>query len=384
MRTPRKLLPALAGLVLVPLTLAACGGDSVPGNAIASIGGDSVKVSAFDHWMQIAATGNAQQAQTGGATAKGVVPDAPNFTKCIASKRKTTPKPAKGQPNVTDASLKTQCKTEYTSLRSSVMSFLVTSAWIQGEAHDRNVKFTDAQAKKEFDTQRVQSFPKTADYTAFLKTSGYTQEDLLYRIRIQELSNKLRDAVVKGKDKVSEAQIAAYYNKNKSRFATPESRALRIVLTKTQAKANEAKKALEGGQSWKTVAAKYSIDQTSKASGGVLPAVTKGQQEKALDDAVFKASKGSLEGPVKTQFGYYIFDVTKITPANQQSLTEAKATVKQLLVSQGQQTALNSFLKSFRSKWKPRTDCQGDYKTSDCNGQPEPKTDTVAATTPSQ
>ena len=66
---------------------------------------------------------------------------------------------------------------------------------------------------------------------------------------------------------------------------------------------------LEDGKSFKEVAKKYSIDEASKSQGGKLPAVAKGQQEKALDEAVFKAKKGELTGPVKTQFGYYVFEV---------------------------------------------------------------------------
>ena len=39
--------------------------------------------------------------------------------------------------------------------------------------------------------------------------------------------------------------------------------------------------------------------------------MAKGQQEKAFDDAIFNAEKGELDGPVKTQFGYYVFEVTR-------------------------------------------------------------------------
>ena len=41
------------------------------------------------------------------------------------------------------------------------------------------------------------------------------------------------------------------------------------------------------------MAKKYSIDQASKAQGGKLLAVAKGQQEQALDKAVFGAKRGS-------------------------------------------------------------------------------------------
>jgi len=203
----------------------------------------------------------------------------------------------------------------------------------------------------------------------------------MLRVRNDLLSNKIRDKVIKGKDNVSDAQIQAFYDKNKARFAQPEKRDLRVVLTKDKAKAQAALAALKSGQSWKSVAKKYSIDDTSKANGGKLPAQAKGTLDKQLDDAVFKASKGKLTGPVKTQYGYYDFVVEKITPASQQSLDQAKTTIKQTLASQNQQKALDSFVKSFRKRWKAKTDCQDGYRTQDCKNAPK-ATPTPTATAP--
>ena len=234
-----------------------------------------------------------------------------------------------------------------------------------------DVKVTDAEVKKSFDEQKKQSFPKDADYKKFLATSGQTEEDILQRVKLDLLSNKIRDKVVKGKDKVSDKAIEDFYNKNKARFAQPEKRDLRVVLTKDKADADKAKAALESGDSWKTVAKKYSIDDTSKAAGGKLPAQAKGTLDKELDDAVFSAKKNELEGPIKTQYGYYVFTVTAITEASQQTLAEAKETIKQTLASQGQQKALDTFVKDFTKRWKDKTECSEGYKTTDCKNGPK-------------
>ena len=378
MTSPRRLSALLGAFFVLPLVLAACGGDSVPGNAVVKIGSDPIKTSAFDHWMEVAAT--TQQQQTG-VSGVATVPKPPEFTACVASKKKTAVKPAKGQPTPTDATYKAQCEQEYSALRDQTMQFLISSAWIEGESADRGVKVADAQIKKDFDKQRQASFPKDKDYLAFLKSSGYVQEDLLYRLRIQNLSDKLRTKVLEGTDKVSDAQIANYYNKNKIRFAVPEQRDLRIVLTKTEAQAKKAKAALDSGQSFKTVAAKYSVDQATKGDGGTLTGVPKGQQEKSLDAATFKAPLNKITGPVKTQFGYYIFEVTKITPGKQQPLSTSKASIKQLLVSQKQQTTLDTFVKDFQKKWKDRTTCQKGYQTAECSNPPKAKPSTPAPAT---
>lgn len=382
--TFRRSIAALSAASIAAAGLAACGEESVPGNAVARIGETAIKKDAYQHWLSVAALSQASQAnpqaaQTG-AKPKVSIPEPPDFKACVAAKAKAAPKPAKGQPKPTDTQFKTQCKQEYEGLRDQVLQFLISSQWIQGEAGDRKVSVTDAEVKKQFATTKKQSFPKDEDYKKFLTSSGMTEADLLFRVKLDTLSNKLREAIVKGKDKVSAAQITAYYNKNKARFAQPERRDLRIVLTKTKADAEKARTRLAGGESFKTVAKALSIDQASKGQGGVLLAVAKGQQEKALDEAVFAADKGKLSGPVKTQFGYYVFKVQKITKAAQQSEKQSTETIKQLLASQNQQKALDAFVKDFRTKWKGQTNCQDGFVTQDCKNAPKPKAGTTGAT----
>ncbi len=353
-----RILLAFFVLAVPALAVAACGG--VPGNAVAEVDGEAIEKTSFDHWMTVAAKSGGQP----GAS----VPKPPDYKDCIAQLRKQQPKPAKGQPKVGDAELKKQCDQQYKALRDQVVQLLASFEWIKGEAEDQKVKVTEAEIKKRIDEIKKQQFPKKGDFEKFLKDSGYTQEDIEAQTRTELLTNKIRDKVTKGKDQVSDKEIQDYYNKNKQRFAQPERRDLRVVLTKNKAKADQAKSAIEGGQAFAKVAKKFSIDQASKAQGGKLPGVAKGQQEKALDTAVFAAKKGELEGPVKTQFGFYVFEVTKVTPASQQTLDQAKATIKQLLVSQKQQKAIEDFAKKFQKKWKERTECREGFVTQSCKG----------------
>ncbi len=76
----------------------------------------------------------------------------------------------------------------------------------------------------------------------------------------------------------------------------------------------------------------------------------KGEEEKALDTAIFSARKNVLSGPVKTPFGYYIFKVASITAGTQQTLSQAEASIKQQLTSTHQQEALSKFVKEFRKR----------------------------------
>lgn len=363
------------------VVLAGCG-DSVPGNGVAKVSdteGDGVVTTEdFNHWMTIAAN---RSGQTPGSDPIPV-PDPPDYTKCIANKKKTAPKPAKGQPKTTDAQYKAQCKQEWEGLRDQVLGFLLAAQWVKGEAKEQDITVSEKDIDKAFAEQKKQAFPKEADYKKFLKESGSTEEDIRFQLEVEQLQQKLVAKITKGKDKVTDQQVAAYYAKNKEQFATPESRDLLVILTKTKEQAERAKAALDSGESWAAVAKRYSIDEASKDQGGKLQGVTKGQQEKALDDAVFAAKKDVTGGPVKTQFGYYVYRVTKITKKDQQSLKEATPTIKSLLASQNQQKALDEFVKNYRKKWKERTNCKEGYVIQDCKNAKAPKTNT--ATTPAQ
>ena len=364
-----KLLLPLAALAVGVAAFTGCGND-VPAGSVAKVGDATITQDEFDKWLATAAKGNAQ-----GATA--AVPDPPDYEKCVAAKAKT-PVP-KGQKKPSEDALKKQCKTEYDALKKEVMQFLIQAEWVQQEAADQNIKVTDAQIKKSFEDQKKQAFPNDKQYKQFLASSGMTEDDILFRVRLDQLQQKLTQKVTEDAKKVSDEDISAYYEKNKKRFAQPERRDLRVVLTKTEAKADQAKKALESGDSFKKVVKQYSIDEASKSQAGLLPAVSEGQQEKAFDEAIFEAKKGQLEGPVKTQFGWYVFEVEKITKASQQTLEQSKETIKNLLRSQRQQKALDEFIKSFREDYKDQTDCADDYRVAECKNAPKDETDTGPA-----
>ncbi|MGZ6644808.1 MAG: peptidyl-prolyl cis-trans isomerase [Solirubrobacteraceae bacterium] len=370
---------ALGAFFVLALSLAACGGG-VPGDSVAKVGDQTIKKSTFDHWMKIAAVASAGQQNPNATTAPKVsIPDAPDFKQCIAQKKATAGTPAKGQPEQTDAQYKAQCQQQYDSLKNEVVSFLVRATWLDQEAAKQGVKVADKDVQKSIDDIKKQQFPQAGAYEKFLLRSGLTNADVLFQQRSQLLQQKITAKVTKGKDQVSDAQIAAYYNQNKNRFAQPERRDLRIVLTKDAATAKKALNALKSGQSFAAVAKKYSIDTQSKSTGGKLPGVAKGQQEKAFDSAIFGAKLKQLTGPVKTQFGYYVFEVTKITPAKQQSLEQSKASIKQILSSTGSQKALQAFGKDYSKRYKAKTDCKKAYAVPDCKNGPK-----QTATTPAQ
>ena len=81
-------------------------------------------------------------------------------------------------------------------LQAQAMQLLISFAWIEGEARAQGVTVTEAETEASFEEQKQQSFPKESDFRKFLRTSGQSEADILQRVRLDLLSNAIRDRVV--------------------------------------------------------------------------------------------------------------------------------------------------------------------------------------------
>lgn len=373
-KTLRASLALGAVFFAVALSLAACGGNSVPEGDVVNVDGTTTARTTFDRWLQIA--GKSAGGQTG---AKVVIPDPPNYTKCIADRKANLPEPVKGQPKPTEAQLKASCKQQYEQLRGQVMSFLIRAQWLDSEAERQGITVTDKEVDAAFEKARKQAFGGNKAFAAFLKQTGQTPADLLFRQRTQLLEQKITEKIMKGTSDVSQEDVKEYYEENKKKqFTQPATRDVNVILTKTKERAEQAKAAIDGGTKFEDAVEKYSVDATTKDKGGELLNVTQGQGEKAFDQAVFSADKGKVTGPVKTAEGWYVFEVTRATPAKTQPLdNQLRATIKQIIVSENQQKALTEFGEEYQDRWRPKTECAKSFVVPDCGNSKSKPASTV-------
>ena len=88
------------------------------------------------------------------------------------------------------------------------------------------------------------------------------------------------------------------------------SAAARHILVKTQEECEKLKKEIAAGSDFAAVAKKHSLCPSGK-SGGNLGEFTPGQMVKEFDVVVFNSEVGKVHGPVKTQFGYHLIEITR-------------------------------------------------------------------------
>ena len=86
----------------------------------------------------------------------------------------------------------------------------------------------------------------------------------------------------------------------------------RHILVPTQEACDHLKTKIEDGTDFVEVAKEYSQCPSGK-DGGDLGEFTPGQMVKEFDTVVFSAELGKVHGPVKTQFGYHLIEITNRT-----------------------------------------------------------------------
>ena len=103
--------------------------------------------------------------------------------------------------------------------------------------------------------------------------------------------------------------VAASQERTGTNLATASARHILVSSEETCA---ELKTQIEGGADFAEIAKEHS-DCPSGQSGGDLGQFGPGQMVKEFDAVVFSADLNVVHGPVKTQFGYHLLEVTSRT-----------------------------------------------------------------------
>lgn len=86
----------------------------------------------------------------------------------------------------------------------------------------------------------------------------------------------------------------------------------RHILVDTHEQCEELKSQIESGKDFAEVARAHSTCP-SGANGGDLGEFGPGQMVREFDEVVFSGDLNTVHGPVKTQFGYHLLEITRRT-----------------------------------------------------------------------
>ncbi|MEA5114546.1 MAG: peptidylprolyl isomerase [Geobacteraceae bacterium] len=86
----------------------------------------------------------------------------------------------------------------------------------------------------------------------------------------------------------------------------------RHILVASKEVCEKLKTDIEAGADFAAVAREHSLCPSGR-QGGALGTFGPGQMVKEFDEAVFSGEVGKVLGPIKTQFGYHLVEVTSRT-----------------------------------------------------------------------
>lgn len=319
----RSLMLAAAALAALTVVAAGCGDtDEVPSDAAAVVDGTPIQKSTVQDLLQ-------------------------RTEKTYKAQKRQFPK---------------QGTSEYQSLRTQAVAFLVQREEYAREADKLGVEITDAQIQKKIDEVRKQYFG--GDQKKFeqgLKEQSYSIAALRQDARA-DLVNAGIYKDITADVKVSDGEAQQYYDQNIDRYRVADSREVRHILVKTKAEADKLRGELENGADFAALAKQHSEDTGSKEQGGKLT-VSKGQTVEAFDKAAFSLDTNELSEPVKTQYGYHIIqplsDVKKgsVTP-----FTKARTEIKAQLLEQKKSEAVSAWVSKVEKAYKGKVQYATGYE----------------------
>lgn len=152
--------------------------------------------------------------------------------------------------------------------------------------------------------------------------------------------------------KLTDEEIANFYEANKEKFVKPESASAKHILVDTEEKANELLNKINNNEVSFEEAARDHSSCPSKDADGDLGTFPRGQMVPEFEEAVFSMDKGEVRGPVQTQFGYHLIKLEDKNEGGQSELEEVKNDIAKSLMYQKQNEVYSSRVNDLKSKYE--------------------------------
>ena len=245
---------------------------------------------------------------------------------------------------------------QYQATVQQILPQLVSVEIAKAYAQEHNITVSDkevdqelAKLKEQVGDQARSSGQDVSNQEAYeqaLKQNNITEDQLREDIRENLPVQKVQERVA-GDAEPSDEEIQKYYEQNKeAEFTTPAQRCVRhILFTKDQKeKAEDVKQQLEDDGDFAELAKENSEDPGSAENGGDLGCLGKGETVPEFEQAAFGAEQGEIVGPVQTEFGYHVLQITDAKPEQTRPLEEVESQIRSQLATEKQSEAFSRWI----------------------------------------
>jgi peptidyl-prolyl cis-trans isomerase SurA len=187
-----------------------------------------------------------------------------------------------------------------------------------------------------------------------LRREGMSLDDLKRNIERSILRRQILTRDLESKTTITDAEARADYEAHLSDYHRPASVKLQEILVRAEgggalAKAKEIVARARAGEDFATLA-KQNSAAPSRAAGGDLGKIVRGEMNPELEKAAFALPPGGVSEPIPSGEDYRVLKVTEKTEASVLSFDEAKADIKQLLTQGRWDKELAAYVEGLRKK----------------------------------
>lgn len=245
----------------------------------------------------------------------------------------------------------------------------LSAEWTRAEARALGIVVSDREATHQLERFKYEQIEglrhelsvRDAQARKILLTSRVAYQDRLQAMKLAVLDSRIeQERISRAERELTPTQIVAFYTEHQSLFAVPERRDYNIVETFKKSAIEQAKREIDSGESFKSVAHKLTIDPV--AHDGIRLDVPRGDQSNPLEREIFSAKPGELVGPRQVA-AYYVFRVLRIYPAHEQDIARAQASIRQRLAERLVSTTLAPEL---ARRWAASTRCATGRLAASC------------------
>jgi peptidyl-prolyl cis-trans isomerase C len=245
---------------------------------------------------------------------------------------------------------------QYEAIVAQLMPQLVEIEIAEAYAQEQGITVSEGEVNEEIEVlkdqiaQQAQAQGQEVDreeaFEGALQQAGITETQLRQQLREQLPVQEVQERVTGGAGP-SQEEVERFYEENKAaQFTSPETRCARhILFNKDQREqAEEVKGRLQDGGDFAQLAQEFSQDPGSAENGGDLGCLGRGETVPDFEEAVFGAEQGEIVGPVETEFGYHLIEVTDIREEATQPLSEVEAQIRDQLTTEAQTEEFTAWL----------------------------------------
>ena len=222
---------------------------------------------------------------------------------------------------------------------------MVVSLVLANEAEERSIVISDKEAQTELDKLIDEQLTGGRDaFVEFLSSSGIAERDVLDEIRAQLATSRLVSAVTADVPEATTADARKSYDQHRDEMMTPEGRDVVNVVVATHSDAERVRRLADKSGKLSPFVRTWSLDGSTRDTGGKLGVVTAAQLESAYAEVAFAAKKGDIFGPVKTASGWNVGQIIDIVSSKPVSFDDVATEIRERLTSEEKLARWRSFL----------------------------------------